>query len=640
LKVKLFFLTLCLAVLLIGCNSADEKKASMFFDEGIELITKAQSLEVKSYTKAFELYQQALDKFNKIRTDYPETKIGKELSAGDKAVGDYLAIEFTPKELDPGRRRGEPLNCSIEKKNAPLTFKYFQNKFISDAEMRAKGEKDPLFCTKYIDSVLSNCDEELSTIGWYSSSLMYDQIDDDFEKSLILTNYIDNKDIKTKMLEIRLQQYSWMRLKQKSKEDLKRYFKAAESIEDEKFKAQFRSEFLWDMIRIRDVKLVEEYVKKLSPLVEKLNDKELNATLLAQKGAIYRLKGKKSEALDYLEKALKEIDSSTENISSFWRIALEFKKNSENQRAEDLLLMIAKDKSIKKHTKTYYYKEMAKEWVFSGYYDDALLIVNKISDGVDHMRALESIAFCLFDSGKLSKSIATLEMIEKPTFRIKAYIDMAFELTEMGKRKTDTEILFRALDIVNEDKASSERTLGNVAKTGKNLAKIVKGFVKAGQIQIALREVEGIEGSGYKARALAYIALEYQKLRKEKDVGEILKKLENLLKSSESTFNKNLVINAIARIRLSKDDFLGALEMAKNNRQTGLDYRIFEKLLENEDYKRIFEASEFFEDEFQKMKTFSILAIKLWSNDKEKDEKAQKFLHDVIFDVTSGDGKQ
>lgn len=99
---------------LLGCSNPD-KKSNELFVEASKLIDEAN--KANSYSDGFNLYNEALNKINRITTEYPSSQLAVNIAKGDLNIGSIsiksLKEKILPEIEEKAQYESNPLNCAL-----------------------------------------------------------------------------------------------------------------------------------------------------------------------------------------------------------------------------------------------------------------------------------------------------------------------------------------------------------------------------------------------------------------------------------------------------------------------------------------------------------------------------------------------
>jgi hypothetical protein len=110
-------IALLISVGIFALDKWQEWRASQLFAEAHQLVQQGQEAEKSSYAEAFEHYQVALKKAQKITENYPSTSVGVKLTQEDATLGPYTITELqdsvVPKMKEKAEMEGDPLAVAL-----------------------------------------------------------------------------------------------------------------------------------------------------------------------------------------------------------------------------------------------------------------------------------------------------------------------------------------------------------------------------------------------------------------------------------------------------------------------------------------------------------------------------------------------
>jgi len=491
-KLKLRVLIIISLVSLIvfsGCSSPN-RNANELSLKASQLVQLAQETEETSYSNAFKLYEDALEKMEEITSEYPTSQLASEISQGQAKIGHYTITEF-------------------------------RETIIPQAKLRADAEEDPLACALLLaktlskDSVLEEVAVAYAKIGEFDQALQIAELVKDVDPYYL--SALEN---------IAIEYYK----AGKKNESFVLLLKAFNIIESPEMKSD---PIFMEYSALEDVVLVYVKIGEYNKALQIINTYGQSDTLLHDAAIIcaeasdldqalqfgYMIEdisyssrtrfeiyitfasvcidtlGKKDEISKILPLTLKSIEAANEmddpldRVYVLTSIAVVFGKLGDEARANEILAQAFK--LAKKHQEDKKKEDAFWAWVgfleTRGGFDDIAVAYAKIGEFDQASLVTQKISSYISSEDKV--------LIDKETIR-----DIAIEYVKIGEYD-------KALQMADtlESSGYKDEVITEIALAyAKN-----KNYIKAFQL------VKEIESQTYKATALSSLAVMYAKDKKQ-----------------------------------------------------------------------------------------------------------------------------
>ncbi len=492
-----------------GCSSPDEN-ANKLFVEASQLVQKAQETEGMSYSDAFELYNDALTRLEKITSKYPSSQLAVNLAQGNLKIGTYTITDF-------------------------------KESVVRQAKIKADAEGDFLACafflTTKIDGSPSNKSRMLIEIAnTYTEIGKYD-------KAFEVTKIIDNASLKAEPLSkivnkcIEIGQYD-------------KAFEVTKAIDDASRKEQLFSGMIGNFIE------AGQYDKALT-VGQKMIEERIGIESIQEPqgllALLYAIDGQYTKALDILKK----IDNKSLESEVFTEVVRTHAKAGKYNQAIEAIKYIgdARDKT-KAFINVAIRADSAHKDIAFKMLSHAVEHASKIDDTTAQIYVLVNVTKTYMEIGHKNEAVETLshilniaQRIKEPSENANIFNSIAAIYMLDGQNNTASEMLSRAFEFTKSVSnvsvesnllhsiADSYTKIGqfdqaiDVSKRMKNLSKnfalsqIAEKSAQAGNFDKALTAARAIDDASFRNNALNKISCEYAKSGKYDKALELAKTL-------------------------------------------------------------------------------------------------------------------
>jgi tetratricopeptide (TPR) repeat protein len=412
-RMKKLFIPIILTCSTIGLFtglSIAAEDANRLFSNASQLLQSAQETEKTSYSDAFKLYREALDKLEGIIKEYPASKLVAELRQGQVKIGPYTLAEF-------------------------------QQSVIPKAKRKAQAEEDPLACAVFVAKTREDQERQrnikpsivVDAILKYLELKQYDQ-------ALQVARILRYADDKAETLAEIASRYAQAGQEEKASDILWEAFQIARTIENDYYK---------------DVAL-----NKIALEYTELGqcDQALQAAKAIRDGSVYlvgidaKIAGKymelkkKGEAFQVLSQALeiaKTLRASWEKGGALAEVASKYAELGQYGQAVEIA------KSIEYLSDRYKALiAIAVLYAEAGQYEQAMGVAKIIEDDSFSSIALEKIAMKYTEMAEYDQALQVAKTIKYLPTKVKTLADIALKFAETGQKK-------QAMDILSEASATA-----------------------------------------------------------------------------------------------------------------------------------------------------------------------------------------